>query len=277
MASLAAWGARLSIVGFVSLMMIWIFEEQGGLNLFPNPPTTSSSAHTGAMAGSSHGRRRLTAESGNDTSGIFNFHAFFFTWAYVVCMAESLLAYRSPLYAFETRRATKLFHHLLQAAILLFTALGLAAVVVSKDVTKPSPYKHLYSGHAWMGLATILLNTLQYVYGLWAFALPTGAALSPAARARHGRNHGFLGLFVWGLGMATVTNGLIDMQMMDTHSGTGHYTAASLETAGMCMFASVLALSVFWIFHDQPQRHPLPKLADDEAADASDVRITASA
>lgn len=252
----AAWVARLSSAAFFALMMVWLFEEHGGLSL--QPAEAESSGHS---MHSDH-RRRLAQHDehgagGNDTSPIFNFHAFFFTLAYVVCMAESLLAYRSPIWDFKTRWATKAFHHALQALTVVFTGLGLAAVVVSKDASRPAPYKHVYSGHAWMGLLTILAHTLQYAYGLWAFVF-SGPRMDAASRAAAGRTHGFLGLFVWGLGLATVTNGFIDMQMMMTHSGTEHYSDASLLPAGMCVCATALAAAVFWIFHDRPQLIPGP-------------------
>jgi cytochrome b-561 len=105
----------------------------------------------------------------NWTTSPFSYHPTMMTVGMLFCYGNAILLYRTFT---ETPKFTvKLLHAILLVVSFIFAAIGLAAIIRSKNTSKP-PRSHFMSFHSWIGIATFILFAFQWVCGFISFLYP---------------------------------------------------------------------------------------------------------
>ncbi len=97
----------------------------------------------------------------------FSYHPLMMTIGLLFCYGNAIIVYRT--FKQIPKSAVKLFHACLLIISLSFAAIGLAAIIRSKNVGKRP---HFMTYHSWIGLTTIILFTLQWICGFVSFLVP---------------------------------------------------------------------------------------------------------
>ena len=102
---------------------------------------------------------------------------------------------------------------------------GLAAVIKMKEwqATESNEYDVMFTGHSWMGVTTIALWMLQFIFAVWLRMLTKWPPGTEDRKAVYAEAHRFIGYTVYSMGLATCATGFQDMQS---------YDAASLTSGG---------------------------------------------
>ncbi|XP_013405376.1 cytochrome b561-like [Lingula anatina] len=135
----------------------------------------------------------------------FNYHPLFMVLGLVFLYGDAMLAYR--VFRYERKLYIKIVHTCLHAGAIIFAAVGLKAVFDSHNLAKPKPIANLYSWHAWMGLATVILFASQFVFGFVSYLWPK---LSQNARELYMPLHRFWGMAIYVMAIATAFMGMIE-------------------------------------------------------------------
>lgn len=134
----------------------------------------------------------------------FNYHPVLMTIGLIFLYAEAIIIYR--VFAKYPKGIVKAMHGVIQAIALLFTVVGLKAVLDSHNLpAKPIP--NFYSMHSWLGLLTIGLFILQLVAGFAILVWPGG---TDAFRKAYMDNHRFFGIAIFCLACATALTGTVE-------------------------------------------------------------------
>lgn len=149
----------------------------------------------------------------------------------VVVGGMSALTYRILPASKHTRKVT---HATLNAIALILGIIGVTAAFRYHNESTPA-IDNLYSLHSWVGLITIILFALQWVFGLVTFLYP---GLSPPTRQVSLPWHTFLGAFLLVLSVASAELGILEkITFLQTSKVIGHYSSEA-------MLANWLGLSV---------------------------------
>jgi cytochrome b-561 len=97
----------------------------------------------------------------------FSYHPLMMTIGLLFCYGNAIILYRT--FRQSAKYPVKLFHAFLLIASLIFAAVGLAAIIRSKIIGKRP---HFMTYHTWIGLATIILFTFQWICGFVSFLFP---------------------------------------------------------------------------------------------------------
>ncbi|XP_010908428.1 ascorbate-specific transmembrane electron transporter 2 [Elaeis guineensis] len=147
-----------------------------------------------------HFRGGLAFESTNKNL-IFNVHPVLMTIGFIIMGSEAIMSYR----AFPgSREVNKIVHLTLHAVALVLGALGIYFAFKNHN---ESGIANLYSLHSWVGLGTICLYGIQWVFGFVIFFFP-GAA--PNLKRGALPWHVFFGLFVYILALANAELGFLE-------------------------------------------------------------------
>ncbi|KAJ1559817.1 hypothetical protein HK405_009244 [Cladochytrium tenue] len=179
--------ARGLTVAFFAILFVWLYGAEGGV--------------------------------GTDQSSLFGLHALLMSLFTFIVLQESVLCFFAPSFGLS-RRARVAFHAVAGVAAAGCLAGGLAAVARYKDLTTEEvndgewlfPYFHLFSPHAWAGVALGSVFAVQLVFGLLRLAGPA-TALTAATAA--GRSHALVGAAVYIGAAAVCAMGFQDMQSSD--------------------------------------------------------------
>eukprot|EP00243_Klebsormidium_subtile_P011106 TRINITY_DN616_c0_g1_i3.p1 TRINITY_DN616_c0_g1~~TRINITY_DN616_c0_g1_i3.p1 ORF type:complete len:205 (-),score=35.12 TRINITY_DN616_c0_g1_i3:757-1371(-) len=159
-----------------------------------------------------------------DLSSLLQLHPIMMVTAFVVLASEGAVAFKvipGP------RKVVKAIHSCIQLAAVIVGAIGISAVFRYHNQYEP-PIANVYSLHAWMGIITYSLYFAQWLGGLVAFVLPVTAR---APRGKFVPYHAFAGTFLYVLGLATASLGILEKVTFLLDYGTYGYHAGELYLA----------------------------------------------
>ncbi|XP_054265492.1 plasma membrane ascorbate-dependent reductase CYBRD1-like isoform X2 [Macrosteles quadrilineatus] len=150
----------------------------------------------------------------------FNWHPLLNTIGMIYLFANSILVYR----ALRTirKKTLKLIHAAIHFVVLVLVLIAFIAVLDSHNLAVPA-IPNFYSLHSWLGIVTVLIYVLQWVFGFAAFLYPgfpqnLRGAIMPI--------HTFMGLLAFVLAIATAFTGLTEKALFSVKD----YSAFSGET-----------------------------------------------
>jgi len=141
-------------------------------------------------------------EKGRGNVGNINYHGMMMSFGFVFLQGEALLAFR--LYRHETKIFSKFLHLLTHALAISVISVGLAAIVNHKNINNNA---HMYTFHAWVGVALVACYGSQYIIGFVSFIFPK---TSPSARRAIMPFHRYFGASIFGVACAQVLGGQME-------------------------------------------------------------------
>ncbi|KAL6911726.1 hypothetical protein ACP4OV_000531 [Aristida adscensionis] len=148
---------------------------------------------------------------------IFNVHPVLMLIGYIILGSEAIMIYKVlPTWNHD---ATKFIHLILHAIALVLGAVG---IYCAFKFHNESGIANLYSLHSWLGIGTICLYGIQWIFGFVTFFFP-GAA--PNVRKGVLPWHILFGLFVYILALATAVLGFLEKLTFLQSSGLDKYGA----------------------------------------------------
>ncbi|KAM0888016.1 hypothetical protein ACQ4PT_028615 [Festuca glaucescens] len=161
-----------------------------------------------------HFRGGLAFEATNKNL-IFNVHPVLMLIGYIILGSEAIMVYKVlPTWNHDT---TKLIHLILHSIALV---LGVVGIYCAFKFHNESGIANLYSLHSWLGIGTISLYGIQWIFGFLAFFVP-GA--TPNVRRGALPWHILLGIFVYILALATAELGFLEKLTFLQSSGLNKY------------------------------------------------------
>ena len=97
----------------------------------------------------------------------FSYHPLMMTIGLVFCYGNGIILYRT--FPKVSKYPVKLCHAFLLISSFVFAAVGLSAIIRSKELSKGS---HFLTYHSWIGLTTLILFVLQWICGFVSFLFP---------------------------------------------------------------------------------------------------------
>lgn len=190
----------------------------GGLGVTAAPFTYVSHALAVAAAvlvlvWNIHFRGGLAFESTNKNL-IFNTHPVLMLIGFIILGGEAIMCYKVLPWSKEVN---KLIHLVLHAIALVLGAVGIYAAFKFHN---ESGIANLYSLHSWVGLGTICLFGLQWIFGFVTFFYP-GTAFTFRRDALPW--HVLFGLFVYILALLSAELGFLEKLTFLENSGLGKY------------------------------------------------------
>lgn len=179
----------------------------------------------------SGGYRGGVAWQATNKNLIFNWHPILMLSGLVVLGGAGALTYKILPASKQTRKIT---HATINGIALILAIIGVVAAFRYHNESVP-PIDNLYSLHSWIGLITIILFALQWVFGLLAFLFP---GLSLPKRQVSLPWHSFFGAFLLILSVASAELGILEkITFLQASKVVGHYS-------GEAVLANWLGLSV---------------------------------
>ncbi|OAY74971.1 putative transmembrane ascorbate ferrireductase 3, partial [Ananas comosus] len=155
----------------VILMLVWVLHYRGGANL----------------------------RSDADPELIFNVCVSFMLYELITCLA--IMAYKTV----PTEKRVRKFIHMMLHFVAL--TLGIFGIYAAFKYHKESASPDMLSLHSWLGICTICLFGLQWLFGFFYFWLPRGPAVN---RAMVKPLHASAGLAIFLMAICTAETGLVD-------------------------------------------------------------------
>ncbi|KAF8692975.1 hypothetical protein HU200_039341 [Digitaria exilis] len=188
---------------------------------------------------------------------IFNVHPVLMLIGFIIIGSEAIMVYK--VFPTLNRNTAKLIHLILHAIALVLGAVGIYFAFKNHN---ESGIANLYSLHSWIGIGTITLYGIQWVFGFVSFFFP-GAA--PNTRKSLLPWHILFGLFIYILALANAELGFLEKLTFLESSGLDKYgTEAFLVnfTALVVVLfgASVVVAAISPIHLEEPQGYaPIPE------------------
>lgn len=182
-----------------------------------------------------HFRGGLAFESANK-SRIFNVHPVLMLIGFIIMGGEATMSYRTLPWS---KRVKKIIHLILHAIALV---LGVFGIYFAFKFHNESGIDNLYSLHSWMGLGTICLYGIQWIFGFVTFLYP-GASVF--LRTAYLAWHVLFGIFVYLLAIATAELGFLEKLTFLETSGILHrYSPEAFLVNSTALVVILLGASV---------------------------------
>ncbi|KAK9683252.1 hypothetical protein RND81_10G126600 [Saponaria officinalis] len=163
---------------------------------------------------------------------IFNVHPVLMVISLVLLNGEAMLAYKSVP---GTKSFKKQIHMVMQLMAFCVAVIGVWAVW--KFHTEKG-VDHLYTLHSWLGLACLLLFTIQWAAGFTTFWYPGGSRNNRASLLPW---HVFFGVYIYALAVATTVTGFLEKATFLQRSHiTSRYSTEALLINSMGILTMVL-------------------------------------
>ncbi|KAK4484054.1 hypothetical protein RD792_011273 [Penstemon davidsonii] len=164
--------AHMVAIAVTTLVLVWLLHFRGGF-----------------------------AFKSDDKAKIFNLHPLLMVLGFVLISGEAIMAYKAVP---STRKSQKLFHLILHFIALVAGIIGICAVFkFHNELGIPN----MYSLHSWLGMSTICLFGLQWLFSFFTFLYP-GAKQS--TRARLGPWHAVFGAVIFLMAILSSLTGLVE-------------------------------------------------------------------
>nr|XP_025965092.1 cytochrome b ascorbate-dependent protein 3 isoform X2 [Dromaius novaehollandiae] len=190
---------------------------------------------------------------------MFNWHPVLMVTGMVVLYGAAALVYRLPFSWSGPKFPWKVLHGALALVAFGLAVLGLVAVF-SFHNAQGTP--NMYSLHSWLGLATVLLFSCQWLAGFVSFLLPWAPAW---LRALYKPVHVFFGSTILTLAMVSCVSGINEKLFFSLKNGTTAYSQLPSEA----VFANTLGLLillfgvlVLWALARPDWKRPEPDSVD---------------
>ncbi|CAD5235570.1 unnamed protein product [Bursaphelenchus xylophilus] len=173
---------------------------------------------------------------------------------------------------------TKGIHSLMHFINVIFIIFGLKAAFDAHNYHKtadgaPAPRPNLHSSHSWIGLATCILYTIQYLSGLVIYGLHF---TSPADRKRNMPMHRAFGLVLFGMAFAVTMMGITQYSIWHT-TCPDWYCMDRIVVNALSLSLTIFFLCVVIIVHrPEWRRLPLPEEVEKPLESASLTSVDTS-
>ncbi|KAG0493712.1 hypothetical protein HPP92_004706 [Vanilla planifolia] len=181
-----------------------------------------------------HFRGGLAFEAVNKNL-IFNLHPVLMLIGFIVIGGEAIISYKSLPGSKDVR---KLIHLILHAIAIV---LGIVGIWAAFKFHNDSGIANLYSLHSWIGLGTISLYAIQWIFGFVTFFYP-GAANSLRRDALPW--HVLFGLFVYVLAVCTAQLGFLEKLTFLQNGGLAKYGSEAFLVNFTALVVILLGASV---------------------------------
>ncbi|NXI65648.1 CYAC3 protein, partial [Anseranas semipalmata] len=170
------------------------------------------------------------------TTRMFNWHPVLMVTGMVVLYGAAALVYRLPPAWRGPKLPWKILHGTLTLTAFALAVVGLLAVFGFHNASKTP---NMYSLHSWLGLATVLLFSCQWLAGFGAFLLPYSP---PWLRALYKPLHVFFGSTILMLSVASCVSGINEKLFFSLKNGTA--TTPYNRLPAEAVFANTLGLLI---------------------------------
>jgi len=160
----------------------------------------------------------------SDREKQWNLHPVLMILGMIYCSGQAMLVYRSCRCC--RRIWNKLLHTMFHMLALPCTVLGFIAAWDYHQERKdsegnPDPIPHFYSIHSWLGLATMAVYALQFVFGIFSFLILLCCESATAGfRAALVPLHSTMGTSTFLLAIATCVAGLTEKAFFELSSSS---------------------------------------------------------
>ncbi|XP_076251966.1 cytochrome b561 family member no extended memory isoform X5 [Rhynchophorus ferrugineus] len=215
--------ASVLLLGSLGLTFFWVIQYQGGFAWREQP------------------------------SKQFNLHPVLMVAGFITFSGFSILLYR--ICRCCRRIYVKLLHTVFHALAIPCVAIGFLAVLDSHNLAQP-PIPNFYSLHSWIGLVTMGLFAIQFVFGFFSFLILLCCEGATASfRSALVPIHASFGLTTFMLAIAAAVSGLTEKALFSLQ---GRYSSFSEEgivinTIGISLIA--LAIVVGYILQRDDFRY----------------------
>jgi len=189
----------------------------------------------------------------------FNYHPVMMTIGLIFLYAEAILIYR--VFAKYPKRIVKVMHGVIQAVSLIFSFVGLKAVLDSHNLN-PKPIPNFYSLHSWLGLLTIALFVSQLLAGFAIFGWPGG---SESDKRFYMDSHRFFGIGIFILACATALTGITEKTFFSLGKAYGKLPPEAFVINFYGISIVVFACLVIFIATRSNWKRPSENLPEREA------------
>lgn len=189
----------------------------------------------------------------SDVSKEFNYHPLFMVLGMIFLYGDAILVYR----VFRNGRKTyiKILHAIMMLLSLIFSSVGLKAVFDSHNLAE-KPIPNMYSLHSWIGLATVLLFALQWIFGFSSFLLPN---MSQQWKQNLMPFHVFFGMAIFCLALASSLTGLTEKAFFVLKSNYATSPEGVLINSLGLVLISFVMLIIYIASRSEYKRYPLPE------------------
>ncbi|XP_058079635.1 probable transmembrane ascorbate ferrireductase 3 [Magnolia sinica] len=198
--------AHLFGVIAVILMLVWVFHYRGGIDL-----------------------------DSQDSERVFNVHPFLMIFGFIFVIGEALIAYKTIP---ADHVGQKTCHSILNLIAFIIGVIGIYAVFKYHDRAQISD---MYTLHSWLGITTICLFGLQWVFGFLSFWLPVTRG---SARARIAPWHASFGVCIFVMAICTAEMGLAEKFIFSGLTGGNQANVINATGYMIFLFAVSVILTV---------------------------------
>lgn len=163
---------------------------------------------------------------------IFNVHPVLMVISLVLLNGEAILAYKTVS---GTKSFKKLIHLVVQFLAFCLAVIGVwAAIKFHND----KGIDNFYSLHSWLGLACLLLFSIQWLAGFTTYWYPGGSRNSRASLLPW---HVFFGIYIYALAIATTVTGILEkLTFLQVNHVISRYSNEALLVNSMGILIVVL-------------------------------------
>lgn len=184
----------------------------------------------------------------------FNFHPLFMVLGLVFFYGEAILVYR--VFRGSKKMILKVVHGCIHLMVLIFAVVGLKAVWDSHNLIE-KPIQNLYSLHSWIGLLTVILFALQWLFGFLVFLLPFSP---PSLRRLVMPIHLFSGVCILVMALIACLTGITEKALWTLGDKYEVFVSEGIlvNVLGLSLIVFVVVV-LFLVVNPNYKRQPVPE------------------